>query len=271
MVDVLLLMVTLELILDIDLCKIYKELKKMNYNVSEYASSIGESYEKFWYYLSETSDVCGPFTINELKTLYDKNLITKSTLIWHPMFDRWQYYICTEELVKAKKGLPPEIRAFIESLKINNELMPVYLKQGYIHMKQKSLLKGFKESKVASEPPIKSMTDRIVWLAMTEDSLLVRSLPEEEPFLKLNFMQLQLFPEVTSTGSLAINPLPIGGLSFTIGSTKADGENFYSFFQKETLEWINEIKKVKYYKEKNIKYFTDMSQCIPGQSNLIVV
>jgi hypothetical protein len=241
-------MVMFDIRLDIDLYKIYKVLKKRNYNTLEYVSSIGESYEKFWYCFNEVSGIRGPFTIDELKALYDKSLITKSTFIWHPILDKWQYYICTKELVKGKKELPPEVDILIESLKTNNELLPVYLKQGYIHMRKK--------------PPTKDIPDRIVWLMMTENSLLVRDTPEDQPFLELNLIDLQFFPETQAS---------TGDLSFTVGSTRFNGQNFYSSFQREVLEWINEVRKLRYYREKKMECFIEMFLCVPGQSNLIVM
>lgn len=234
---------------DIDLRKILKLLRKMNYNESEYFASIGEGCNMFWYYFSEGSGLFGPLTIDELKGLHEKGVVTKTTLIWHPILDNWQYYICTKELVKGKKELPLQVSLFIEDLKKSNTLMPVYLKQGYIHMRGKG--KGsYSEN-----------AEMVVWLVMTESLLLVRDLPEERPILELDFIKLAIIPEAS---------VATGDLSFTIGENKTKGQNFFSSFQKEVLEWLTELRKMKYYHEQKEESITEMPLCVPGQSNLIV-
>lgn len=247
MEDALLQEVIYKINLDIDLRKIIKVLKKYKYSPFDYLPSLGDAYENFWYYYSETSDppvVLGPCTINELNAFYNEKTIMDSTLVWHPMINKWQHYICTRQMVFPKRELPQEVTAFIEELKKDNDDVPVFSKQGYLHMKEKHTKQQW----------------RSIWAQMGATTLSLSLIPEEKPIMEINLRANTVFAEASKN---------TGELSFTIGETKAKGIVFTSSYQKEILEWVTELRKFYQFQAVEGNPF-DCTTVVKGHTNIMV-
>jgi len=46
--------------------------------------------KKFWYYLDENNNQCGPMSFEKLKTFFQEGKITSSTYTWYEELEQWK-------------------------------------------------------------------------------------------------------------------------------------------------------------------------------------
>lgn len=173
-------------------------------------------------------------------------LIDDFTIVWHPMIDGWKVLLHVKALSKVRREPTTEVLDCIEALKQANNLQPVFLKQGYLHLQRNHNKEQWKSR----------------WLVMTKDSLLIHTIPKGRVKEDLKILEIDI--------TLKTSQSKENGLVLEIKSISR-GINclFWSPFQKEILEWATELKKLKSL-DKNAEPYIIKAECGEEETNLLV-
>eukprot|EP01022_Parablepharisma_sp_SALTPOND_P013334 TRINITY_DN177_c0_g1_i1.p4 TRINITY_DN177_c0_g1~~TRINITY_DN177_c0_g1_i1.p4 ORF type:complete len:350 (-),score=37.15 TRINITY_DN177_c0_g1_i1:2377-3426(-) len=213
---------------------------------------LNDNYDKFWYYLDEKSvppTKQGPYTRQEIVDLKFAKIIDDFSLVWHPLIGGWKVAAHVRLLGKNRKEPPAEVFNCLETLKQESSLQPVSLKQGYLHMQKKKHKELWKAR----------------WIVMTESSVIFYTIPNGKIKAEIKAAEAIITPKILQNKANA--------LGFVIEIPQQSSNYlFWSPFQKEVLEWITELRKLKYLLglgEISAKYILPC-QCAYNETNLIV-
>jgi len=207
--------------------KLISEIKGIDeLNIDNFIENLNDNYDKFWYYLDEKimpPIKQGPYSRTEIQEFIKINkIIDEFSLIWHPSVG-WKVASHIPILFKNHIEIPTEVINCLEILKRENSMQPVFLKQGYLHQQKNSTKTQFKSR----------------WVTMTKDSVKIFTMPGGKLKNEIKISETIISPKILQNKA--------NNLAFSLEIIGTD-KNFYlwSPFQKEVLEWITELRKLKY-------------------------
>jgi hypothetical protein len=213
--------------------------------------SLNEVNDRFWYYFDtkvEPHSVMGPFSREAMKGFIESGVINACTLVWHPSLNDWRYMSFAKPLFDDRSKVLKDFDGFINELRRDNDIQPVMLKQGYLHMQTK-----------------RKKNWKMRWAVMHKDSLQISVVPGAVPKIVIKLENAIVKPELTKEKN--------DKLTFSITEAgKELGIVFWSPFQKALIEWINELRKLIYITStiKQSNKIIEQPKCAENETNLIV-
>ena len=217
--------------------------------INECIENLNDNYDKFWYYLDQSTTPptkLGPYTRQNMKEFMKNKVIDDCTIVWHPLIKSWKLAFHVKVLTKTKKDPSPEVIDCLEEIKRANARQPVYLKQGYLHIQSKKDKNRWKSR----------------WVVMTSTSISLYTLPNGKLKKELKIANIDINPIMSLEKQKEI----------TMAITDTIKNHIYVFwspFQRETFEWIIELKKLNWLKDEAQNYIIE-AECSINETNLFV-
>lgn len=221
---------------------------KVDYgSFADLIGSISDGNDKFWYYFNdkvEPHGVMGPYSRKAMVGFTENGVIISSTLVWHPTLEDWRYISFAKPLLEEKKAPLVKLLPFIQTLKADNDLQPIQLRQGYLHVQGKRKDKW-----------------KMRWVVMHENVLQVLVVPGTDVKMVVKLENASVSQEMVKERN--------SELTFTVTEAGKDtGVTFWSPFQRALLEWIHELRKLLLLDRSAFPQLVHKAACAENETNL---
>eukprot|EP00826_Nyctotherus_ovalis_P017902 TRINITY_DN1529_c0_g1_i1.p1 TRINITY_DN1529_c0_g1~~TRINITY_DN1529_c0_g1_i1.p1 ORF type:complete len:195 (+),score=37.18 TRINITY_DN1529_c0_g1_i1:693-1277(+) len=188
----------------------------------------------------------GPYSKEAMLNFIESGVVTTFTLVWHPTLEDWRYTNFAKPLLEERKAPSSKLLPLVRTLKADNDLYPVQLRQGYLHMQGKRRDKW-----------------KMRWVVMHENLLQVCVVPGTDVKMVVKLESASVSQEMMKERN--------GELTFTITEMgKETGVTFWSPFQKALLEWIHELRKLLRLDHNAFPQLIQKPACAENETNLTV-